>query len=209
MGTTTTRAWREAMHVTVPAGTSGNVEVRQFTVTPADAERDMIRAFFQGRHTPAGTYTALHRSGYLWMSDTPDEQRDHYRPVREAERRRATRVLVNGLGLGMVVAAMLTIESVEHIDVVDIDPDVIALVGPHYEQMATTMGKTVTIHHGDAYTMTWPAGVQWDVAWSDIWPDLRLTNLGDMTRLSRRYRHRVNWHGYWGRELLLRHRQWL
>jgi hypothetical protein len=205
--TVSRQTWRESMTVTVPAGKSGKVEVCRFTVTEQDASFGALRSFHTGRFTPAGEYTALYRSGYLWMSDTPDEQRDHYAPIREAQASRARRVLINGLGLGMVVAAMLTIDHVEHVDVVELDPDVVALVGPHYEQMAADMGKTVKIHLGDAYKMTWPAGVRWDLAWSDIWPDLCTDNLDGMTRLSRKYGRRVNWHGHWGRELLLARRR--
>lgn len=205
--TTTTHFvdWQSAMRVTVPEGRSGTAEIRRFEVGGSDSAFSFITG--RGRGVPAGTYTGLYRRGALWMSDTPDEQRDHMPACRAAQRVNAERVLVNGLGLGMVVAAFLAMESVRHVDVVDIDADVIALVGPHYEAMAVDAGKTITIHQGDAYTVRWAAGVTWDVAWHDIWKDLCTDNLSEMTALHRRYGRRVQWQGSWGRELLERHRR--
>ena len=114
---------------------------------------------------------------------------------------KAHRMLINGLGLGMVLAAALTFENVTHIDVVENDERVIKLVGPHY-----TTDPRVQIHLADAYEQArdgWPPGLYWDVIWSDIWPDLCLDNLPEMTRLLRSYGRRCGWHGCWGRELLL------
>jgi hypothetical protein len=192
--------WREAMTVTVPEGKAGNAEIRRFTVARSESTLSYLGG--GGRGTPPGTYTGLYRRSGLWMSDTPDERRDHMKVCYVADRERAERVLVNGLGLGMVVAAFLAMESVSHVDVVEIDADVIALVGPHYEQMAADVGKTITIHHADAYTIQWPSGTAWDVAWHDIWRDLCTDNLAQMATLHRRYGRRTQWQGSWGRELL-------
>jgi hypothetical protein len=196
--------WHEAMTVTVPEGQSGNVRLARFDVSDADASRHRIRN--AGRAVRPGTYTGLYRAGALWMSDTPAEKRDHITVPHAAVRLGARRALVNGLGLGMVVSAMLQVETIEHIDVVEIDADVIALVGPHYERLAAEAGKTITVHHADAYTIAWPAGTTWDVAWHDIWRDLCTDNLPLMGRLHRRYGRRVQWQGSWARELLEYHR---
>jgi hypothetical protein len=191
----------ETMTVTVPEGVSGDVAIRRLTADPPSL-RDLIRE--PGRAIPEGyQFTALYRTGELWMSDTPAERQDHYPALLKAYQLAARRVLVNGLGLGMIVQGLLQVASVEHIDVVEIDPDVIALVGDHYRQQATAMGKTVEIHQGDAYTIRWPRGTCWDIAWSDIWPTATIVNLPDMDRLSRRYGTRVRWHGHWLRETLL------
>lgn len=197
---TTRPSLYDAMVVTVPEGKSGDVEVRQFEVSKDAGRLSFING--RGRGTPAGTYTALFRRDYLWMSDTPDERADHLPFLRNCRGRNAERVLVNGLGLGAVVAGLLAIESVRHVDVVEIDPDVIALVGPHYATMAQAAGKTVTVHQGDAYAISWPTGTRWDCAWHDVWPDLCTDNLKQMATLHRRYGQRVKWQGSWGRSLL-------
>lgn len=191
----------DAMAVTVPDGASGDVEVRRYEVGNAAAAWSFLRDM-AGRGVPAGTYAGLYRRGHLWMSDTPDEKRDHLPILRTARGWGAERVLVNGLGLGMVVGGLLNNETVRHIDVVEIDPDVIALVGLHYRAMAEAAGKTVTVHHGDAYTIRWPAGMTWDCAWHDVWKDLCTDNLKQMATLHRRYGRRVKWQGSWGRSLL-------
>lgn len=194
----------DAMTVTVPLGVSGQVEVRQFEVGESGSALSFLNG--RGRGTPPGTYTGLYRRGHLWMSDTPDERRDHLPFLRRCLHADTRRVLVNGLGLGAVVGGLLAIESVEHVDVVEIDKDVITLVGPHYAGMAQAAGKTVTVHQGDAYTITWPAGTTWDAAWHDIWPALCTDNLAEMAKLHRRYGRRVGFQDSWGRDWLRRYR---
>lgn len=131
------------------------------------------------------------------MSDTPDERDDHSGIVWEAHWAHATRVLINGLGLGMVVNAMLRIPTMQHIDVVEIDPDVIALVKPHYDRVAAECGVELAIHEADAYTIQWPKGTWWDVAWHDIWLAIDTGNLPEMARLHRKYGRRVRSQGSW------------
>lgn len=195
----------DTMTVTVPEETSGSVEIRH-VVTGPTSFRDLIRT--PGRTIPEGyRLTCLYRDGALWMSDSPAERRDHYPAIWQAQRMSARRVLVNGLGIGMVVQALIMLPSVELIDVVEIDPDVIALVGDHYRQMGADHGTTVTIHQADAHTITWPTGTTWDMAWSDIWQHASTDNLDEMARLNRRYGRRVQWHGHWMRDELLAQRR--
>lgn len=187
----------DTMTVTVPEGISGNVAVERFEVEAGSIEG--IRLAFQGRGVRPGIYTKLTRNGRLWMSDTPAEKRDHSFIAAVCARPETRRVLVNGLGLGMIVQSALANPAVEHIDVVEIDPDVIALVGPHYE----ASGR-VTIHQADAYEQckAWPKGSYWDAAWHDIWPDLCVDNLAEMAKLHRSYGRRTGWQGSWGKGLL-------
>jgi hypothetical protein len=136
------------------------------------------------------------RNNEIWMSDTTAEAQDHMEAYLEM-RERGGRVLIVGLGLGMIVRKALELDNIEHVDVVEIDPDVIALVGPTYE------GERCTIHQGDIYEMKWPSGTRWSVAWFDIWPTICDDNLPEMTRLARSYGRRVDWQGFWARERCL------
>lgn len=184
--------------VTLPEGELDGMKVERFTV-----DRDAARWSFlggRGRGVSPGTYTKLTCRGTFWMSDTPDEWRDHYPAVSRIRRPETKRVLINGLGIGMVLKAALACEHVEHVDVVEKDPRVVDLVGSHYQS-----DPRVTIHTDDAYTIKWPTGTTWDVAWHDIWPDLCTDNLPLMTKLHRRYGRRVGWQGSWGRSLLESH----
>jgi hypothetical protein len=190
----------EAMSVDLPEGQVDGLRIDRFTVAGSDYET--FRAALHGRPISPGTYTRLMDGGRLWMSDTPAEKCDHLEAVWKIAEPGTRRVLINGLGIGMVLKAALAYDHIEHIDVVEIDPRVIELVGPHYAD------PRVTIHQADAYEQcrAWPRGTRWDAAWSDIWPNLCTSHLADMARLRRSYGRRTTWHDCWGRELLLAHR---
>lgn len=191
----------DSMIVDLPAGRSGTVEVRTFIVSPEDEAMQRLRCAVNGstRYCPTGTYTALYRNGMLWMSDTPDERTDSLICLCHAARIGAESALVNGLGLGSVLRGLMAI-GVRRLDVVEIDPDVIALVGPTYQRLCADAGVELHIYPGDAYTIELDGA--WDIVWSDIWVDVCSTNLAEMDRLVRKYDARCCWHGQWGRELI-------
>lgn len=91
--------------VSVPEGTSGSITVKRFVVTEKDSRADAMRSIFSGsaRFVDPGTYTGMYEGGVLWMSDTRDEIHDHSGAIIEA----TGRVLIHGLGIGMVVQACL------------------------------------------------------------------------------------------------------
>lgn len=192
----------DRMTVDLPEMNIDGMRVERFEID--DGLDNMMEALKFGRGTTRGIYTKLIVDGRLWMSDTDAEKRDHMGVLFEIQQREAKRVLINGLGLGMVIRAALTFDHVEHVDVVELDARVAEYIGGHYAQ-----DPRVHIHHADAYLKSrdWPTGTTWDVAWSDIWPDLCTDNLGDMARLRRSYGRRTQWHECWGRELLLSRRR--
>jgi len=193
----------ERMTVTVPEGELDGLRVERFEVGERDID-NLHNAIRHGRGTKPGTYTRLMDNDRLWMSDVDAEKRDHLEPVRRIHGYQAKRVLINGLGLGMVLNAALSFGHVEHVDVVEIDERVIKLVGPYYEA-----DPRVTIHHANAYAQTgrWPTGTRWDVGWSDIWGNISTDDLVDMAKLNRSYGRRCDWHECWGYWLLKRQQQ--
>jgi spermidine synthase len=112
-------------------------------------------------------------------------------------RRRGGRVLIHGLGLGMIVKFALAQANVTHVDVVELERDVINLVGRHYED------ERLTIHHGDAMKYEWPPEAGWSVVWHDIWGDFQPGNLEEMDFLHRRFAARCEWQGSWSQDHLL------
>lgn len=202
----------DMMAVDVPEGSHGDVTVERFEAKANSLEG--IRQAIDGRPVTDGTFTRLLLDGHLWMSDTTQERRDHIEPALQIVggwpgRLPAERVLIGGLGLGMILRVALLTPGVRHVDVVEIDPDVITLVGPHYEQMAAEHGVELVIHEADLFKIKWPPGTRWDVAWFDIWPDLGAGNLEGMQRLRRSYGRRAGWCDCWGRMEALRDReQW-
>jgi hypothetical protein len=187
--------------VDLPAAVSGGVEIRKFTVPEFSIEN--LRYAIQGRYCVPGEYTMMLRDNELWMSDTTAEARDHFSAYCEMKRR-GGRILIVGLGLGMIVKKALELPNVTHVDVVEIDPDVVTLVGPSYES------ERCTIHLGDIHDMKWPKGTHWSVAWFDIWPTIGDDHLPEMTRLARSYGRRADWKGFWGKDEALRmQREWI
>lgn len=109
------------------------------------------------RRTTLGT---LHlEGGEVVMEDSQRELRKHL-PIWMSAR---GRVLVTGLGLGCVVRGLLASRQVEHIDVVEIDPGIVAVVGPEL-----AADPRVHIHLADA--LEFPIS-KYDFAWHDLWTD--------------------------------------
>lgn len=180
--------------VDVPEGKSGNMCVERFEVPESSVEN--IRLAFQGRACRPGSYTRLIQDPHtFWMSDTTAEVHDHMPAIYQI-RVRGGRVLINGLGLGMVVQAALACPDVTHVDVVERNADVIKLVGPTYAS------ERCTIHHADAFTIKWPSNTHWSVAWHDIWPEICGDNLPEYAKLKRSYGRRVDWQGCWAEDIL-------
>lgn len=188
----------EDYRVNVPCGESGDWKVSQFTV--GDHDMKAVSYALHGRPVPPGTYTRLLRKGAYEpvMSDTPAEVSDHLGFIYRA----TGRCLVNGLGLGVVLKAILKKPDVTHVDVVELEQDVINLVWPTYKDH-----DRVTLHHADAYTIQWPKGTQWDYAWHDIWPDISTDNLPGIAKLKHKYAHAVKWQGAWVEGLIRDYRR--
>lgn len=171
--------------VDLPEGRSGEWAVERFTVDPRSASLfNIIHAGPGRRSLRPGTYTRLRRGSTIVMSDTDAERRDHAPVVRDA----AGDVLVTGLGLGMVVAALLARPAVRRVTVVEASLDVATLVGP---TLAARYSDRFALHLANAYEWRPPAGARWDLAWHDVWDDICEDNLREMARMRRRYARRV------------------
>ena len=193
--------------VTVPEGAHGAACVERFEVSEVDAKATLLRSMLKGRgYVPAGTYTKLTVGGVLWMTDTPAERSDHHEPVLRALWNHCETALVNGLGLGMVVGALLESDEMRVVDVIELNPDVLALVGPHYEAMARERGKVVRLHLGDARepSRLFASGQHWDVVWSDIWDSICADDYEEHKTVRRRYGQRCNWQGVWCGDIVRR-----
>lgn len=178
--------------VTVPEGAIGNHRVERFTVDRQDFH-DMLR----GRGVPVGeTFTRLMRDRTVVMSDTPAEMRDHYGPAINAR----GSCLINGLGLGMVLGAVLRKPDVTDVTVVELERDVLDLVAPSYDD------PRVTFVHADALTYKPPSGKRFQMVWHDIWDYICADNLPQMHTLHRRYGRRAEWQGSWCRYQCERYR---
>ena len=135
----------ENYKVEIPQGKCGDWSVEQFEITERIAKIELMQSFFNnGRGVPVGTYTALKVKGHLIMSDTPNEIRDHFSIIENAR----DHVLLNGLGIGMVLQAIIEKPEVTQVTVIESSKEVITLVGSFYQEK---YGDKLTIIHADAF----------------------------------------------------------
>ncbi len=175
--------------LTVPEGLRGNWRVERFEIKASETWR------YGARSAPAGTYTRLMHGRQLYMSDTPAEVLDHVPFTSLAK----GHVLINGLGLGLCLKIILPRHNLKTVTVIERSPEVIALVGPTY-----TTDPRVEIVCADAFEYKPPEGVRYDAVWHDIWPDICIDNLPEITRLKRKYGRRCDWQGAWAEDLIRR-----
>lgn len=183
------------VEVTIPDNKIGNWQIETFTVQ--DRELSEIMSLLRyGRGVPAGTYKRLIRNGTTVMSNTPDEIRDFLWFARRAH----GSVLVNGLGLGVLVRALLDKPDVSEITVIEKSAEVIELVAPHL------VDDRLTIIHADAFDYQPPKGKRFNFVWHDIWDNICSDNLPDMHKLHRKYGRRCDYQESWCRDRCERNR---
>ena len=182
---------------TVPDGERGDWRISTFEISADEARFANLRAAIKGDRLAMvypGTYKKLtHKRRGVIMSNTPMEIRTN----REAFRAATGRVLVNGLGLGMLLEGILSKPDVTFVRVIEIDADVIALVGPHFAR-----DPRVEVVHADAHAYAPPKGeTPFDYAWHDIWDTISGDNLSSMAILGRKWnRRRALSSGFWVRD---------
>ena len=181
------------MKVNIPEGQIGEWKVERFLVDRLD-----YHALPKGRGVPKGeTFTRLKRGGTLVMSDTPAEQMDHYEIIYKAK----GNVLLAGLGIGMVLDAVAKKDEVTHVTVVEVAKEVIDLVWPHYKSL---YGDKIEVVNESILTWKPQTDAYYDCAWYDIWDNICLDNLSDMTKLHRKFAKKTGWQGSWARDQLRR-----
>lgn len=143
-------------------GVSGDWAIETFEVGEIESEKTRLRADYtrdNDAFIPAGCYRRLVKSGEVVMSNTPMEVRTCAEFLDNAR----GRILINGLGLGMVLHAVLQLPLVTQVTVVERELDVIKLVGDAFNS-----DPRVEIIHADAFLYCPPAGVVYDSAWHDV-----------------------------------------
>jgi hypothetical protein len=188
---------------------AGDWRLRRFEIDDEGVLVDYLRMHGDGHgrwSASKGTLLKLERfrgegRGETWMTNTAQEVLDHQHAFENAH----GRVLVHGLGLSCVVSGLLALEAVEHIDVVEMDPNVIALVGPAYADE-----ERVTIHQGNCLTFPWPDSVRWNYVWHDIWATISDANLDEpeaaengitYEMLRDQFADRADMQGFWAEDV--------
>ena len=136
------------------------------------------------------TMATMHRRyGDVVMEDSRRELCRHLPILMVAK----GRVLVTGLGLGCVVRGLLSLDEVEHVDVIELDRLIIDAIGPEFVD-----DPRVVIHHCDALGFK-PIDERWDYAWHDLWFEDGAGPLNRAhTQLIHNLCHHVEHQGCWG-----------
>lgn len=191
----------------IPAGKSGNAEIRHVRVTEHDAMMSALR----GQHLNVGPLCQLLVDGQLVMSDGPEEHRSNTYAVQRAH----GDVLVAGLGIGMILVPIVQKAEVRTVTVLESNPHVIRLVEePLRDYLGWQHAPKLNVVQADVRTWRWSPGAAWDTIYFDIWEDICTDHLPEMTKLKRRYAKRrrstnpQSWMGAWS-EAELRRRQQL
>lgn len=191
------------MNITVPDGVSGNWTIETYTISKKEADFENMRSMFSFsglcRGIKAGTYKRLSRGKTVVMSNTPAEIRDHSYFVRRAKE--CGRVLLNGLGLGVTLAAVLESDIVKNVIIIEKSKDVIKLVAPTYSK-----DPRVEIINADAFEYKPLKGIRYGAVWHDIWDTICADNLPEMTKLKRKYGKRCDYQECWCEDLCRRGR---
>jgi len=180
----------------IPEGKSGNWAVEKFIVSEQEATAFNLRnkiQLFQGRPDrpiKSGEYTRLVHNDSVVMSDTPAEVYD----LIDLEYNAKGRVLISGLGLGIAAEIVLQIPLVTEVIVVEIDNDVVKLVGLH---LCAKYEKSLVIVNDDIFKWKPMKGVRYGAVWHDIWGSICSDNLPEMKKLKSKFCRRADWQGFW------------
>jgi hypothetical protein len=135
---------------------------------------------FQGNslgYTYPGTYVKLLVNNQLMMSDAPMERKTNIDFVRKAE----GRVLIAGLGVGLILKAILDKPEVSEVWVIEKYQDVIDLVAERFRH------PKLMIICADIFEFNLPKTQKFDTIYFDIWPNICTDNLKEMSVLHRKF----------------------
>lgn len=177
----------------------GEWEVKNFELSRTDA---LMSVFSYGhRAAHAGNYTGLfHDKRGVIMSDTPAELRDLY-GFEYALSEHPGRVHINGLGLG--ICTKMALDKGYDVEVVEIDPNVIELVGSQILKLYPHL----KIINADCLVYKPSKEDRFAIVWHDIWDTICEDNWPQYNMLHRRYGRKTEWQGSWARYEILRQKR--
>jgi len=150
-----------------------------------------------------GMYCKLMRNGEIFMSDTDMEKDTNREFIYHAH----GRILIGGLGIGLIILAIQDKQNVAEMVVVEKYREVIDLVKPHLP-----LNDKVKIVCADAFDYM-PEGV-FNVIYMDIWPDICTDNKEQYMKLARRYGRCLDktdpdaWHSAWCKRRIYEKKKW-
>jgi spermidine synthase len=186
------------MATIIPEGKRGEAEVQHMIISSLQSQMSSYHGAMN--YVEEGTYAKLLVGGKLVMTDTRHERITN----REIVRRAHGRVLIGGLGLGMILVPILAKEAVEMVLVIEKSQDVIDLIWHHIEH------SKLTVRQGDVFTWDekyW-RGRRFNCVYMDIWPGRSEQNLPQIAKLHQKYKYYLDrsdpdcWMGSWEQNTL-------
>lgn len=178
------------MQKIVPEGTSGEYHIQHFTISEGEASlyrtKSMFSRSFLGRFVKTGNFCRLKYGSQVLMSDCGGERFSN----REVVQRAHGDVLIAGLGIGMVICPIVKKESVNHVTVIEISPDVINLVESHIREYLGEDSRKLTIINADIFDFK--PTQKYDVIYFDIWGDYSGDEYPETKKLHRRFSRYLN-----------------
>lgn len=159
-------------------GKLGKWELSSFEITEKDAVYNNVNCERIFR-VEEGHYRRLMCDGNVVMSNTAMEIKTNQIALRKCGKRN----LITGLGMGMILHAILKQPHVEYVRVLEKSRDVIELIGKDFLD-----DKRVEIIHADAFEYNLKDDEQYDFIWHDIWTFITSDNLLEMKKLGRKYK---------------------
>jgi hypothetical protein len=172
------------MVMLIPEGKKGQFEIKHFELSEDFVRKEKLRAIFNGTYGEVfqlapGKYVKLVGRGSLWMSDTDMEKRTNEGFVINAK----GDVLIAGLGIGLIIAAVIDNPEVKSITVIERYQEVIDLVLPYLPG-----NSKLKVIAADINTWAPEPSQKFDTIYFDIWATISAGNYSEMKLLSRKFR---------------------
>jgi len=154
----------------IPPGKIGKAEIAHDS--PSQFER--LHGLLHGMPLYRDTYVRLLVNGSTVMTDAEFERRSNKPLLQNA----SGNALIAGLGIGLVLSPLQTL--CDSVTVVELNPDVITLVAPHF--------PWCNITQGDIKTWKPPSGTKYDTIYFDIWPQISADERKESGILKRKFK---------------------
>ena len=169
----------------IPEGELGNARVEHFTISKEEAHLYSVRAIwnrdYMGRYVEAGDYCRLRVGEALMTSDCGGERWSALDIVREAH----GKVLIAGLGIGMILCRILPKPEVEEVTVVEISQDIIDLVEKPLREYLGKDADKLEVVLQDIYEFK--PEHKYNTIFFDIWGDYSGDTYEDTKKLHRKF----------------------
>jgi spermidine synthase len=186
----------QEMYKIIPEGELGIAKIKHRT----PSKLDCLRSAYHGQTLEKRPLATLTVNGVLMMSDGYEEHRSNSEVVWRSK----GKVLIAGLGIGMVLTEILKRKEVQSVLVIEKYQDVIDLVVHHLPS------KKLSWICADIFDWKPDKGEKFDTIYFDIWPNICTDNLIEIAKLHQRfkfYKAKDGWMGSWNQDLLRWHKQ--